>query len=375
MSNLQFRTKFIDDRTDPFHVYFDINAVNQNGNTTAAQLNYNETRNAPYIMCPEKYFISVVRFDISTNLPVFIPKLLLNQSDANLLDYNMWIHSSAASKTATINFEWTTQGVSPVPSPDAPPNYTYQQLQNDYYYCYSFNYFLNLMNVQIAAALTAASITTLKVWFTMDAATLNLQLNFTATGGDMPEFFISPTLKNLMSSFPLAINPIPLVSSPPSAYEIMWYNASGAALTTPFVINTETSPFPAWNPVSSIVFTTVTLPVIPTNESLPIVYGINTQFGNSTASNNNSATVITDFVVDIGPNSLYNPNVQYLPTAEYRLNDMYGNSPLVNLDLQVWWKDKYNNLYPLLIPAGGSASIKIMFRKKNYSTSSKNVIV
>ena len=364
MSNLQFKTKFLNDASDPFHVYFDINAVNQNGNTTDAQLNYNETRNAPYLMCPEKYFVSVVRFDISTNLPVFIPKLVLNQSNPNLLAYQMWIYSATSAVSVPIQFTWTTQGVSPTPAPDQSPNYTYQQMQTDYYYCYSYQYFLDLMNKQISAAISSL-IPTLKVWFTMDAATLNLHLNFTSTNlSDAPRFFVNAPLKNLMQALAYKVGAIPLTLSPPSAYEITWYNADATPLTTPFVISTETSPFPNWNPVSSVVFTTVTLPVIPTNESLPVIYGANTSIGSAgnTSSNNNSATVLTDFVVNVGPGSLYNPIIQYLPTAEYRLNDMYGNSPLSNIDLQVFWKDKYSNYYPLLIPAGGSASIKLMFQ-------------
>ena len=328
-------------------------------------------------MCPEKYFVSVVRFDISTNLPVFIPKLVLNQSNPNLLAYQMWIYSATSAVSVPIQFTWTTQGVSPTPAPDQSPNYTYQQMQTDYYYCYSYQYFLDLMNKQISAAISSL-IPTLKVWFTMDAATLNLHLNFTSTNlSDAPRFFVNAPLKNLMQALAYKVGAIPLTLSPPSAYEITWYNADATPLTTPFVISTETSPFPNWNPVSSVVFTTVTLPVIPTNESLPVIYGANTSIGSAgnTSSNNNSATVLTDFVVNVGPGSLYNPIIQYLPTAEYRLNDMYGNSPLSNIDLQVFWKDKYSNYYPLLIPAGGSASIKLMFRKKNYNTSSKNVIV
>ena len=375
MSNLQFKGKFLDDRADAFHSYFDIQVIHQSNDNQDVQLKFNETRNAPFIMCPEKYFISVVRFDISTNLPVFVPKLQLNQPDPNLTDYTMWINSVTSGVTVPIQFEWLTQGVSPAPLPQSGTNYTSQSLENDYYYCYSYNYFLGLMNKQIATAI-AGHIPTLKVWFTMDSATLNLQLNFTSSNlSDVPQFYFNTNLKNLISSFPYTIATVPSVSPATLAYQVMWGNGyQSVSATVPIVVNTETSPFPAWNPVASVVFTTTTLPVVASNETLPVVYGTATQVG-SVSSNNNIAAVLTDFVVSVGPNSLYNPVISYLPTAEYRLNDMYGNSPLSNLDLAVWWKDKYNNYYPLLIPSGGSASIKLMFRKKNYNTSSKNIIV
>lgn len=374
MTNLQFKGKFLDDRADAFHTYFDIQVVHQSDDNQDVQLKFNEIRNAPYIYCPEKYFCSVVRFNISTNLPAFIPKLRLNQPDANLTDYMMWIYSTTSAITVPINFEWITQGLSPTPIASPGPNFTYQSLINDYYYCYSYNYFLDLMNQQIATQI--AGIPTLKVWFTLDPSTLNIQLNFTSTNlADMPRFFFNATLKNIIATFPYKVNAIPLTVTPPNAYEVMWNNGYQAvSATIPIVTTTETTPLPAWNPIASIVFTTTTLPVIPSNETLPVIYGSATQLG-STTSNNNIATVLTDFIVDIGPNSLYNPIISYLPTAEYRLNDMYGNSPLNNIDLQVYWKDKYNNYYPLLIPSGGAASVKIMFRKKNFNTSSKNVIV
>lgn len=373
--NLQVKSKFLDDRADPFHSYFDIQVVHQSTDNSNVQLQFNETRNAPFIMCPEKYFISIVRFNLSTDLPLFIPKLQLNQPNPNLTDYSMWIYSSSSAFAVEIDFTWVTQGTSPTPIAAPGPNFTTQDLSSDYYYCSSYTYFLELMNAQIKAAL-APSLSHLSVWFSVDPSTLNLQLNFKSTVSDSPRFFFNSQLKNLFPTFPFKVSNVPSFAGNPQAFEIIWANIdpNNSTLASQALVQTSTCPFPNWNPISSIVFTTTTLPVVPSNETTPVVYGTNTQLG-SVASNNNIKPVLTDFVVNVGPGSLYNPSIVYLPTAEYRLNDMYGNSPLTNLDLQVWWKDKYNNYHPLLIPSGGAASIKIMFRKKNFNTSSKNIIV
>ena len=347
--------------TEPVHEYFDIQVVHQNQDNSSVPLKFNETRTVPYIMNPSKYFMSVVRFNISTNLPVFIPRIITGQPDPNKTIYKMYINSGSGISTNVINFEWTTQSSAGVPG-----RTDIQSLETDYYYCYSYQYFLNLMNQQIQNVdLNLLGIS--KLWFELDRSTYNIKLKFLVNNSaNEPRFFLNAPLKNLFETFPLQY-----VNNPPSstiaspAYEIIWQGIDDQvpSTTVPFVISTDASPLPNWNPITSLVFTTNSLPIVATQVSAPKVYGNNTTFSNIN-SGNNISSIITDFTVSVGPNSLYIPTVNYLPTAEYRLNDMESNKPLTNIDLEVYWKDKYGNLYPLLVPSGGYANLKILFRKK-----------
>jgi len=123
------------------------------------------------------------------------------------------------------------------------------------------------------------------------------------------------------------------------------------------------------NPIQAIVFTTSLIPVVPENVSVPKVFGADSTLL-STGNNSNIASILTDFQVPFSPDNRYNPDITYSPAGEYRMIDLYSNSPLSSLDLQVSWKDNFGNLHPFLLGSGCSANMKLMFRRKDFNTSS-----
>ena len=127
-------------------------------------------------------------------------------------------------------------------------------------------------------------------------------------------------------------------------------------------LNQEYSTISNWSPLSSIVFTSNTLPINPTQLSAPIIY--NNGLLVSAIENNAFASIITDLVSD---ELCYRPNLLYNPPGEYRLIDLRGNQPLNNIDIQVYWKDKYGKLNQFLLYSGGSCTIKLLFRKKKFN--------
>jgi hypothetical protein len=116
-----------------------------------------------------------------------------------------------------------------------------------------------------------------------------------------------------------------------------------------------------WNCVQSIVITT-TMPIVPTIQAKPQQFGTNSNFVNT--SSNINVKIISDFEITNNENGKqFLPSVCYSPYL-YRLVPMLGNNPLTSLDLEVYWRDTYNNLWPLSIPSGGHCDFKILFRKK-----------
>ena len=83
-------------------------------------------------------------------------------------------------------------------------------------------------------------------------------------------------------------------------------------------------------------------------------------------SSADSQPIITDFIpsVEVGPEA--RSYVLYNPTAEYRLVDLLGTTPLKEISLEVRWTDKQGNAYPLYISPGDSASFKMLFRRRGY---------
>lgn len=121
-----------------------------------------------------------------------------------------------------------------------------------------------------------------------------------------------------------------------------------------------------WCPVQSIVFTTSLLPVSPSLTAPPKVFNSLSSTAGGSASN--LVLQITDIELLNESGKEFKPTVLYIPNPEYRLIDLYGNSPLSQLDINCFWKDRFGNSYPLYLSAGMSANIKIMFRKKTFET-------
>ena len=125
---------------------------------------------------------------------------------------------------------------------------------------------------------------------------------------------------------------------------------------------------PLWNPVSNITFTTSLLPVNPNLVSTPLIFNS----GSAPQSQSNIANVLTDLEVPLIVGRDYKPNLLYVPQSEYRLIDLNGNVPLSSIQIGVFWRDVYGHLHPFYLLAGNSATIKLMFRRKDFQTGQMN---
>ena len=121
-----------------------------------------------------------------------------------------------------------------------------------------------------------------------------------------------------------------------------------------------------WNPISSIVFTSSLLPIVPTQTSKAKVYDSLT---NNLATDGppNIASIIADFEIVIDKDNQYRPDICYSPAAEYRLIDMYSSYNVNKIDISVFWKDKFGNLNPIYLNSGCSANVTLLFRKKIFN--------
>jgi hypothetical protein len=133
-----------------------------------------------------------------------------------------------------------------------------------------------------------------------------------------------------------------------------------------FFFNTENSPLELLNPVSSVIFSCEMLPIATSNVGNPKLF--NSPVNQIAQNSANLSNTVTDITVDFGgANSTYKPFLLYLPQGEYRLTDMYSTNPLSSITIQVYWKDRFDNSYPLKLSSGCSSSIKIMFRAKQFN--------
>jgi hypothetical protein len=120
------------------------------------------------------------------------------------------------------------------------------------------------------------------------------------------------------------------------------------------------------NPVQSIVFTSTILPVVMENVGQPSIINGTSTTRTITGSTANIFPIVTDFIVPFSATNQYVPDISYVPSGEYRLVDLYGESPANQIDIQVYWKDQYGVLHPFLLGSGCSGSLKVMFRRKDF---------
>ena len=159
-------------------------------------------------------------------------------------------------------------------------------------------------------------------------------------------------------------------------YPLVPFGATGGppavlpAAIPQIVVPQENSTTILWSPVQSIVFSTSLLPVQNTLLSKPVIFN----FWNGTVSkpvggnsnNNVTAPVLTDFELQGASGTSSQVRITYTPTAEYRMLDLRGTTPVNAVEVSVFWKDKFANLHRFQLAPGCVASIKILFRRKDF---------
>jgi hypothetical protein len=364
--------------TNPDYIYYDLLFTNQQSTTTIPPVfQYNDTRTAPYVMKPDDYALSIIRFTVDTgSLPVFIPTIVADPDDDTNVNYTIYTVSlEFDGQVATKHITWAPQDSSaPIP---VPPQYTTTGVQdnsNGYYNCYSYNYFTFLVYTAIQEAfldLTGLDPEILPPFINWDSssnrAVLNAQSPYYDIGvGPDVKIYMNNPLYNLFSSFPARFFGSTLDSD--RNVQLLVANIAGINTYQPIDNPTVTyiqmfqeySTVSSWTPITSIVFTSTTLPINGTQVSVPIVVDNGVILPSST-QNNATANIITDLVSDTGE---YKPNLVYLPTAQYRYITLFGNTPLVNLDIQIFYKLRDGTLVPFRLTSGGTVTVKLAFIKK-----------
>lgn len=374
------------------NVYLNVNiphndSLSVNGSPTIA--NFFQIRNEKLFDLPPKmYSMSVVRFTIPTGyIPLTIMPVTINPSNVNDPNYSIYsVTLSYNGYDSTTNLIYKPQNtyidIPPAPLPgDNPIRFKYI----DYYSIYSVQWMLDMINEALNT-----SFNDIKANFPLASPTkppfltfnpsnklfsINAQIEYDSNQPPpyiqiyfnhyLDELFES-SFCNIYNSYAtntkntqyliqnLITNVSTILSYPPGHQQI-------------YTMNQEYCTLSQWYPLSSIVFTTGSLPI--RSEWVSIGNSISQNISGSTnnISNNNFLRILTDFEID--PTFIFETRsfIHYVPTAEYRRIDLLGNTSISTIDIQIWWKDNYQNLYPILIPAHYNVSIKILFELKKSS--------
>jgi hypothetical protein len=389
-------------------LYYDMQIANLKSTITAPPvLTFNDTRNVPIIKNPSDYFLSIIRFQLDTfGLPVFVPVITPKQNDPNQTIYSVTL----SWMDPVTNITYTTNPLAP--SPVAGGNYSGQvywipqnsfqtvppppsstgtgiQYNSDYYYAFNFSYFIYLIDLAFQQAFAQlqylavtqggsanfpATFPPQMLWNDSNGtAVINADVAaYNRTLTNPISIYFNAPLYELFSTFPARNLGYTGVTNGKNYLIIILSLHGGNTIPLPIVIGQpatftaiqiyqEFSTTALWTPISSIVFCSNTLPVVNNQLSQPLVFDDANQLQTS-GNNSNFARIITDISVTDGA---YLPSIIYNPTSQYRLLDLFGNTPLNQVDIQVYWKNKSGVLTPFLLNSGCACSIKLLFSKKS----------
>jgi hypothetical protein len=385
---------------EPINQYVDIDVFHDDDYNPSPQfLQFNQIKNINIIDNPNDYLFSVIRWSATSVLPLIIPQMMLATIPNDDTILNNTVYYISFTYNGTIygsNVKFVPQNK----NQESLPNYTipiYQPqkqttvLNNPYYYIYSAQYFLDLINTSLKGlfdALYAVYPTNfdsdIAPRFQWDAATNKIDLfvsqsfidtsnqgivnNYVKIGLNLP-------LYNLLNTFNFISNPNALANTRNGGDNWYFDIKSGyydKFLALPSILPTgiaiykisqESSSVPMWSPVSSVVFTSFTIAVNPTSSGAPEFIGKN-PFKNSIDINNISST-ITDFEIPLTTGlEMSNSVLYYSPVAQYRYFDLQSREGIKQLNLQVFWKSKYGTYHQYYLPYGGFATLKLLFKKK-----------
>ena len=316
--------------TNSDYIYYNVRIDNKSGGGRAS---FNQTRSQPILENPSEYELTIERFYIpATNIPILLFK------------------ENRYSVTLSFDGADVTQPLVWIPNKSYPAVYG-----NTIWY---YQEMVDMVNVAFKSAYDALKL--LKPALTpTEAPYITYQTEgglfiFNAeklydpvvNGGDTVKIYMNIELFKLFNSFQDFSQP----ELEPKAHQIIVKdNGNNTSTSNPSYYATygEWSTLFAWNDLVSIVFETNSIPVIPENNQSQV---------------NETQQIITDFepIADINDRSA----IQFYPQGELRYYSLNSTQPFYTMNLNVMWKDKKGDIFPIYLNETETLTVKILFRRK-----------
>ena len=117
-----------------------------------------------------------------------------------------------------------------------------------------------------------------------------------------------------------------------------------------------------WSPIASIVIGTLKVSVRQEYSGTPITIGTGNLGGNATTGS--FQTVLLETPIEVLPQESWRGLLTYTPKVETLSSLGTSRDDLRDLDVQMYWRNRLtNSLTPLTLYNGGSANIRLMFKK------------
>lgn len=297
------------------------------------------------------------------------------QPDINLTVYSFTITAGAGPMDGFPQqqfVQWVTQ--EPTATRPAAP-VTVQNISTEYYYCYSYDWWVSLSNIALENAWVNAGSpgTGPPVMTYYQTGTNGIMFVISPSGEDQfgteYNLHMNSNMANLFPNFPgqWENKDMGRTFKLKTSFGFSPNNTGAIAAATPYASYQEFPGTTGWTPVDSLIITTSQLPITPEQMTAPTPPG-----GSDTGYNRGvSAPAFQMTLLDVTRQELqgaedWRSNFVYEATGEYRMISLTAQTgPIQSVDLQAWWRNRLDdNLYPLRLTNGSSLSVKLMFRRK-----------
>jgi hypothetical protein len=396
---------------DAVHQYIDVDVVNNRfapsytDNTNQyptpmgpQPLIFNQIKLQNIVDNCSDYYLSVIRWSMDSIIPIIIPQIEVYSPPTPTVgddgirtvygvsfSYGVLPNSTDAYQVGTATPVLFTPDDLTLTRPVNYPRTQEEIYGNPYYYIRTVQSFLDMVNRSIKTAWDAVVVTSPAekpdgpapkfVWNAIDGKIEYLVPNHFVYVEGQPNYFlnVNTALYNLLDTFTFKyVNQTSASEVNFNAYSLFLYDQHqrfeyGFDLDNTsiemFIYTQDSSSVPSWTPCTSIQFTTATIPVNPSATSAPLYLGQNLKSALAASAQSN---IITDFQIPLTIGTELTGQLYYAPTSEYRLFDLVTNGALQQLNIEVSWLDKLGNGHQFLLKSGGTASLKIMLRKKAF---------
>jgi len=358
-------------------IYYNVNINNNNIDSNLAMAcQFNENLVQPLVSNPSLYYLALVRWQIpGLSLPIFVCPIQTgqNQTDPLLTPFAVTLNYNGQDFVQFVQFVSNTTKSNP-PAPGS--NAKYLQTQDEFYYIYSVNQFLSMVNNALAEAFLAlitadpSAPVTETPYFTYDSTTelisLTTQKAFVSNSDSPVLIYVNTALHKYFDAFEYVYDE---VNNNEKDYQFViretennGYTIPGQTINNPQDYIRQPQDYPCmynWIGMQGIMITTNQVPVKAEYVPAPV----NSE--NSANQNMGTRKIITDFQPNFTILADARSVFQFAQSGPYRCINLTATTPLTTFDIYVYWQDRFNNLYPVNIPPGWSASFKFAFIKKD----------
>jgi len=309
-----------------------------------SQMRYYQQLSQALVDNASNYYLSVDRFNIPmSNVPIFI--------------------FNPSTNYYTVELVYNNIGSGPVSLVYDPPELL-PQTSAYYYYVYSYNKMIGMLNTALSTAFTILDgLVTLPAgsiapWFEIDPIThimcLVAQVNFYAKTLTTPiKIFTNTNLQKFTVGIPLSNNPA-VTNGRNVLFTIADYK-NNTRVSSPSAFYVMSSEYGSqtlinWNVAVGFVFVSDTIPVNP--EYLPIVKGQNLL---------NAQKIVANFDFINTSDMTKGLVAQYVLQSPYKKMNLIGNNAIHSVDITVYWYDNLNNFYPIYLRQDETMSIRLLF--------------